>query len=168
MGAGQVGARNPGWSQMQPRNTDTDWRGVAEERTDDLRRVKAEYDNYRRRVRRDRLAVREIAVVNVVRALLPVLDAVDRALADEAPTPGLEEIAGTLEAQLGALGVRSFGEEGDLFDPEEHDALVHHASRDVRDPVCTVVLRSGYRLGGVLVRPALVEVTGPSPAPAPA
>jgi len=67
----------------------TQLRRLLQERTADLQRVKAEYDNYRRRVRRDRVAVREIAVANVLRALLPVLDAVDRACAHEPMTPGL-------------------------------------------------------------------------------
>ncbi|MGY5014188.1 nucleotide exchange factor GrpE [Streptomyces sp. 900105755] len=66
-----------------------------QERTADLQRVKAEYDTYRKRVRRDRLAVREIAAANVVRALLPVLDAADRACANEPLTPGLRDIADT-------------------------------------------------------------------------
>ncbi|MET9527490.1 nucleotide exchange factor GrpE [Streptomyces coeruleorubidus] len=138
-------------------------RRLVEERTADLQRVKAEYDNYRKRVRRDRLAVREIAVVNVLRALLPVLDAVDRACAHEPLTPGLEDIADSLREQLGALGVTSFGEVGDPFDPVCHDALAHHASPDSDHLVCSAVLRPGYRLGDHLLRPAHVEVAGPAP-----
>ncbi|MEV5436466.1 nucleotide exchange factor GrpE [Streptomyces sp. NPDC052682] len=134
---------------------------LLEERTADLQRVKAEYDNYRKRVRRDRLAVREIAVANVVTALLPVLDAVDRACAHEPLTPGLKDIADTLATQLGSLGVRSFGEEGDAFDPTCHEALTHHVSPDADRLLCTAVLRPGYRLGDRLLRPAQVEVTGP-------
>ncbi|GGZ82308.1 nucleotide exchange factor GrpE [Streptomyces echinoruber] len=138
---------------------------LLEERTADLQRVKAEYDNYRKRVRRDRLAVREIAVANVVRALLPVLDAVDRALEHEPATPGLKDIADTLRTRLGSLGVTSFGEEGEPFDPARHDALTHHVTDGTRDLVCTAVLRPGYRLGEMLLRPATVEVTGPASPP---
>ncbi|MBC9728939.1 nucleotide exchange factor GrpE [Streptomyces sp. TRM68367] len=136
------------------------------ERTADLQRVKAEYDNYRKRVRRDRLAVREIAVANVLRALLPVLDALDRAREHEQLTPGLKDIADTLESQAGALGLVSFGEVGDPFDPARHEALTHHVSDTAGELRCTRVLRPGYRLGGHLLRPAVVEVTGP-PAPGP-
>lgn len=138
-------------------------RCLVEERTADLQRVKAEYDNYRKRVRRDRLAVREIAVANVLRALLPVLDAVDRACANEPLTPGLKDIADSLGEQLGSLGVTSFGEVGDPFDPACHDALTHHVRPGGGRLVCSAILRPGYRLGDHLLRPALVEVTGPAP-----
>ncbi|MEU2717232.1 nucleotide exchange factor GrpE [Streptomyces sp. NPDC007205] len=138
-------------------------RSLVEERTADLQRVKAEYDNYRKRVRRDRLTVREIAVANVLRTLLPVLDAVDRALTHEPLTPGLKDIADSLDQQLGSLGVASFGEVGDPFDPARHDALTHHVCADADRLVCSAVLRPGYRLGDHLLRPATVEVTGPSP-----
>ncbi|GEC07628.1 hypothetical protein SSP24_52830 [Streptomyces spinoverrucosus] len=131
------------------------------ERTADLQRVKAEYDNYRKRVRRDRLAVREIAVANVLRGLLPVLDAVDRACAHETMTPGLREITEALEVQTGALGLVAFGEVGDPFDPARHEALAHHVSPSCPRPTCTAVLRPGYRVGDQLLRPACVEVTGP-------
>ncbi|GGS86541.1 nucleotide exchange factor GrpE [Streptomyces chromofuscus] len=131
------------------------------ERTADLQRVKAEYDNYRKRVRRDRLAVREIAVANVLRGLLPVLDAVDRACGHEPMTPGLREISEALEAQTGALGLVGFGEVGDAFDPSRHEALAHHVSPSCTHPICTAILRPGYRVGDHLLRPACVEVTGP-------
>ncbi|MEU6086310.1 nucleotide exchange factor GrpE [Streptomyces sp. NPDC047085] len=139
-------------------------RRLAEERTADLQRVKAEYDNYRKRVHRDRLAVREIAVANVLRALVPVLDAVDRACAHEPMTPGLKDIADTLWTQAGSLGLRTFGEAGDPFDPTCHDAEAHHVSPEADRLICTEILRPGYRVGDQLLRPALVEVTGPPPA----
>ncbi|MFI6494812.1 nucleotide exchange factor GrpE [Streptomyces sp. NPDC050564] len=141
----------------------TELRHLLDERTADLQRVKAEYDNYRKRVRRDRLAVREIAAANVLRALLPVVDAVDRACANEPLTPGLKDIADSLKDQLGSLGVTSFGAVGDVFDPACHDALTHHVAQDAERLVCSAILRSGYRLGEHLLRPATVEVTGPAP-----
>ncbi|GHF39159.1 nucleotide exchange factor GrpE [Streptomyces griseosporeus] len=150
-------------TRTEPHSTELDRvRRLVDERTADLQRVKAEYDNYRKRVRRDRLAVREIAVANVLRALLPVVDAVDRACAHEPLTPGLKDIADSLREQLGALGVTSFGEVGDPFDPACHDALAHHARADAEGLVCSAVLRTGYRVGAHLLRPAEVEVTGPA------
>jgi molecular chaperone GrpE len=147
-----------------PQNTELDkLRRLVQERTADLQRIKAEYDNYRKRVRRDCLAMREIAAANVLKALLPVLDAVDRACANEPLTPGLKDIADSLTEQLGSLGVTSFGEVGDPFDPACHDALTHHASPESDRLVCSAVLRPGYRLGENLLRPAAVEVTGPAP-----
>lgn len=140
-------------------------RRLLDERTADLQRVKAEYDNYRKRVRRDRMAVREIAVDNVLRALLPVLDAVDRAVGHEPLTPGLADIADTLERQLGSLGLSVIGETGDPFDPQLHEALDHRVSPDAERLTCTEILSPGYRIGDRLLRPACVTVTGPPPVP---
>ncbi|MEV6118303.1 nucleotide exchange factor GrpE [Streptomyces sp. NPDC052109] len=148
----------------RPQNTDPGrLRRLLDERTADLQRVQAEYDNYRKRVRRDRTAVCEIAVANVLRALLPVLDAVDRTCAHEPMTTGLKDINDTLRAQLGSLGLEAFGEEGEPFDPAYHDALTHHVSPDADQLVCTKILRPGFRLGSLLLRPADVEVTGAAP-----
>ncbi|MBZ4014949.1 nucleotide exchange factor GrpE [Streptomyces purpurogeneiscleroticus] len=144
----------------------TELQRLLDESTEDLQRVKAEYDNYRKRVHRDRMAVGEIAVVNVLRALLPVLDAVDRTCAQEPMTPGLRDIIDTLEAALGSLGLQSFGEEGDAFDPARHEALTHHTAPDAERLTCTEILRPGYRIRGRLLRPAQVAVTGPPPAAA--
>ncbi|MFF4401959.1 nucleotide exchange factor GrpE [Streptomyces sp. NPDC001480] len=155
-----------------PQSTELDQlRRRVQERTADLQRVKAEYDNYRKRVRRDRPAVREIAAANVARALLPVVDAVDRALANEPLTPGLRDVADSLQEQLGSLGGTPFGQVGDPFDPACHDALAHHVCAVTDRLVCSAVLRPGYRLGENLLRPATVEITGSAPparsAPAP-
>ncbi|MFI2205618.1 nucleotide exchange factor GrpE [Streptomyces sp. NPDC020192] len=150
--------------EVRPPHPDPDrLRRLLEERTADLQRVKAEYDNYRKRVRRDRMAVREIAVANVLHALLPVLDSVDRTCAYEPLTPGLKDITDTLRTQLGSLGLEVFGEQGDPFDPACHDAVTHHVSLGSDQLICTKILRPGYRIGPQLLRPAHVEVTGPPP-----
>ncbi|MFG2874720.1 nucleotide exchange factor GrpE [Streptomyces sp. NPDC048337] len=128
------------------------------ERTDDLQRLKAEYDNYRKRVRRDRLAVGEIAVANVLRGLLPVLDAMDRVREEDPLDGGLRAVAETLDAQLGALGLEAFAVAGDPFDPTCHEAVGRVVSGPVDQPVCTTVLRRGYRVGRQLLRPAQVLV----------
>lgn len=131
------------------------------ERTADLQRVKAEYDNYRKRVRRDRLALREIAVANVLRALLPVLDAVDRARELGQVHGGFQQVTEELEAELAALGLRSFGEVGEPFDPTRHEALCHAYSPEVDRTTCSEILAPGYQVGGCLLRPAQVAVTEP-------
>jgi molecular chaperone GrpE len=131
------------------------------ERTADLQRVKAEFDNYRKRVQRDRLAVREIALSNVLRGLLPVLDAIARARELGEVRGGFQQVANALETQLAALGLETFGEPGDVFDPERHEALFHAYSTGVDQATCSQILACGYRVGDNLLRPAQVTVTEP-------
>ncbi|MEW2086701.1 nucleotide exchange factor GrpE [Streptomyces sp. NPDC005283] len=138
------------------------------ERTADLQRLKAEYDNYRKRVRRDRLAVREIAVANVLGRLLPVLDALAEAAEQGEVTGGFQRIALELETELAGLGLQSFGEAGDLFDPVVHEAIRYTGSGQVEHAICAAVLRKGYRVGDHLMRPAQVEVTEPQSTDSPA
>nr|WP_241266901.1 nucleotide exchange factor GrpE [Streptomyces scabichelini] len=88
------------------------------------------------------------------------MDAVDRTRKYEPLTPGLKDIADTLETQHGSLGLESFGEEGDPFEPTRHEAIRHYISLDVDRLTCTEILCPGYRLGDRLLRPAYVEVTG--------
>lgn len=129
-----------------------------QERTADLQRLKAEYDNYRKRVRRDRLVVGEIAVANVLAGLLPVLDAIDRAREYGEVTGGFRRVVEALETRLATLGLESFGRPGDSFDPAVHEALSHTRTGQADRPVCTTVHRPGYRVGGQLLRPAQVNV----------
>ncbi|MET9508863.1 nucleotide exchange factor GrpE [Streptomyces flavidovirens] len=131
------------------------------ERTADLQRLKAEYDNYRKRVRRDRLAVREIAVANVLGKLLPVLDAVTEATGQGEVTGGFERVAEELRSELAALGLESFGTVGDSFDPFVHEAVSYRCTDAVERPTCTEILRPGYRVGDHLLRPAQVAVAEP-------
>ncbi|MET8641434.1 nucleotide exchange factor GrpE [Streptomyces sp. NPDC004074] len=134
---------------------------LLDERTADLQRVKAEYDNYRKQVRRDRLAVREIATENVLRALLPVLDAVEGARRQESMTPGLKAVADVLEAQLASLGLKAFGEADEPFDPTRHEAVTHVVAPGAERLTCTEILSRGYLVGDRLLRAARVTVTGP-------
>ncbi|MFG2138264.1 nucleotide exchange factor GrpE [Streptomyces sp. NPDC048650] len=133
------------------------------ERTADLQRLKAEYDNYRKRVRRDRLAVGEAAVANVLARLLPVLDALAEAAEQGELTGGFRQVGEALEAELAALGLESFGTPGAPFDPVRHEAITYTAADlpagQAERAVCAAVLRRGYRVGGRLLRPAQVAVT---------
>jgi len=131
------------------------------ERTADLQRLQAEYENYRKRVRRDRLAVGQVAVANVLARLLPVLDAVDSARELGQLEPGLRAVAGLLESELGALGLQSVGAVGEPFDPNRHEAVARVHSAAVTGPTCVEILRAGYRVGPRLLRPAEVVVAEP-------
>ncbi|MFG1927632.1 nucleotide exchange factor GrpE [Cryptosporangium sp. NPDC048952] len=131
------------------------------ERTADLKRVTAEYANYRRRVERDRQVVAEQATGAVLTALLPVLDDLDRARAHGDLTGPFGAVAEQLVAILTKLGLNAFGEKGDPFDPTFHEAVAHTTSPDVTETACIEVLRKGYSLGDRLLRAAMVAVADP-------
>jgi molecular chaperone GrpE len=133
------------------------------ERTADLQRVQAEYANYRKRVERDREAVRELAVITVLSELLPVLDDIGRARDHGELVGGFKVVAESLEATLNKLGLQAFGAEGDPFDPNVHEALMHEYSGEVSEATCVAVLQPGYRVGERVVRPARVKVAEPEP-----
>ncbi|TQS40989.1 nucleotide exchange factor GrpE [Cryptosporangium phraense] len=132
------------------------------ERTADLKRVTAEYANYRRRVDRDRQVGAEQARGEVLTALLPVLDDLDRARAHGDLTGPFGAVAEQLTAILTKLGLNAFGEKGDPFDPTFHEAVAHTTSPDVTETACIEVLRKGYTLGDRLLRAAMVAVADPA------
>ena len=136
------------------------------ERTADLQRLQAEYTNYRRRVERDRIVVREQAVASALIELLPVLDDIGRAREHGELTGGFAKVAESLEGALTKLGLSSFGVKGDLFDPTIHEALMHSYSSEVTEPTAIEVLQRGYQMGDRVLRPARVAVAEPEDAPA--
>jgi molecular chaperone GrpE len=131
------------------------------ERTADLQRLQAEYANYRKRVERDRVAVREQALASVLGELLPVLDDIGRAREHGELTGGFKSVAESLEAAVAKLGLISYGEDGDPFDPNLHEALMHSYSPEVTEPTCVRVLQPGYKIGDRTLRPARVAVAEP-------
>jgi molecular chaperone GrpE len=132
------------------------------ERTADLQRLQAEYANYRKRVERDRLAVREQALANVLQGLLPVLDDIGRAREHGELTGGFKSVAESLEAIVVKLGLTAFGESGEPFDPTLHEALMHSYSADVSEPTAVQILQPGYKVGERIIRPARVAVAEPA------
>jgi molecular chaperone GrpE len=134
------------------------------ERTADLQRVSAEYANYRKRVDRDRVVVREQALANVLIALLPVLDDIGRAQEHGELVGGFEKVAQSLEAIVTKLGLVAFGNEGEPFDPNVHEAVSLIQSAGVTEPTCIQILQPGYMVGERIVRPARVIVAEPDDA----
>jgi molecular chaperone GrpE len=132
------------------------------ERTADLQRLQAEYANYRKRVERDRIAVREQALANVLHALLPVLDDIGRAREHGELTGGFKSVGESLEGIAVKLGLTTFGESGDPFDPTLHEALMHSYSADVTEPTAVQILQPGYKVGERIIRPARVAVAEPA------
>jgi molecular chaperone GrpE len=165
-GSGAPGA--PGHPGVQPGGPDDG--GLASqlaERTADLQRVHAEYANYRKRVERDRMAVREQALANVLSSLLPVLDDIGRARDHGDLTGAFKSVSESLETIAVKLGLESFGEPGEPFDPLVHEALMHSYSPDVTEPTAVQILQPGYKVGERIIRPARVAVAEPGDGPAP-
>jgi len=131
------------------------------ERTADVQRVQAEYANYRKRVERDRMAVREQALANVLAELLPVLDDIGRAREHGELSGGFKSVAESLESAVTKLGLVTYAEKGDEFDPMIHEALLHSYSDEVSAPTCVQVLQPGYKIGDRILRPARVAVAEP-------
>ncbi|MDN3240741.1 nucleotide exchange factor GrpE [Glycomyces tritici] len=135
---------------------------TVEERTRDLQRVTAEFQNYRKRVERDKARSGELATAAVLQSLLPVLDDMDRARDHGDLNGPFGSVADQLVNALAKHGLESFGTKGDAFDPQIHEAVAHMQMPGVDGPTCIDVMRSGYRLGDKLLRPALVAVAEPS------
>ena len=130
----------------------------------DLQRLQADFVNYRARVERDRGAERQLAVADTIRAFLPALDDLTRAEAHGDLQEGspMAAIAQKLRAAGEKLGLSAFGEKGEKFDPERHDALVQNPNPEVTEAVVADVIEPGYLLGERMLRPAKVAVFVPA------
>jgi molecular chaperone GrpE len=132
------------------------------ELTEDLQRLSAEYANYRRRVERDRAAVRDVAVATVVAELLPVLDDIGRAREHGELEGAFRSVGEALEQTVTKLGVETYAEAGEPFDPTIHEALTAVPSAEAVEPTVLEVYQPGYRFAGRIIRPARVIVAQPS------
>ncbi|MCX5272711.1 nucleotide exchange factor GrpE [Streptomyces virginiae] len=142
-------------------------RTALSERTADLQRLQAEYQNYRRRVERDRITVKEIAVASLLTELLPTLDDIGRAREHGELVGGFKSVAESLETVAAKMGLQQFGKEGEPFDPTIHEALMHSYAPDITEDTCVAILQPGYRIGERTIRPARVAVAEPQPGAAP-
>ncbi|KNX38377.1 nucleotide exchange factor GrpE [Luteipulveratus halotolerans] len=132
---------------------------------DELLRERAAFHNYRELMKRERPKDREQAIGTVVESLLPVLDDIFMAEqhGDLKDSP-FEKIAVKLETTLGKHGVQRFGEVGEAFDPQHHEALMHveaEVPEGAESTTVVQVMQPGYRVGDRVVRPARVAVADP-------
>jgi molecular chaperone GrpE len=133
--------------------------------TADLQRLQAEYANYKKRVERDRSLAHELAVSSVLIELLPVLDDIERAASHGELTGGFKAVADHIASATERIGLSKYGSEGDAFDPQIHEALLHDTSADVTKPTATKILQPGYKFKERILRPARVGVTDPQENP---
>ncbi|HWE62712.1 MAG TPA: nucleotide exchange factor GrpE [Chloroflexota bacterium] len=137
----------------------------AEGYLDLLKRERADFTNYRRRVEQERTEQTQAATTDLMLSLLPALDDLERALANipptEAGTPlaeGIRLIDRSLRAALERAGLERIRVEGQRFDPRVHEALVQDEAPDRQEGEVVRELRPGYRLGDRVLRPAQVSV----------
>jgi molecular chaperone GrpE len=130
--------------------------------TADLQRLQAEYANYRKRVERDRAVAHESAVGAVLTELLALLDDVDRAEQHGELTGGFKAVADQLNSIVSRIGLEKYGTEGEAFDPQIHEALMHDESADVAVATASKILQPGYKYKERVLRPARVAVTDPA------
>lgn len=131
--------------------------------TDIRLRLAAEYDNFRKRSQREKDALYADVTASSVAALLPIIDNVERALAAENVSAedmrkGVEMINTQAVQVLDKLGVSSFGEVGEAFDPNLHHCVGTVATEEVESGAIALVLQKGYKLGDKVIRPAMVQV----------
>jgi molecular chaperone GrpE len=133
----------------------------AAEHLDALQRERASFTNYRNRALRDQEAARTRGTQDVLAALLPVLDDIERAKAHAELSGPMAAIAEKLDASLAKFGVERFGTVGEEFDPTVHEALMHSTDADAEATTVNLVVEPGYRIGDKIVRAARVGVVGP-------
>ena len=130
--------------------------------TADLQRLQAEYANYRKRVERDRSVAHELAIGSVLTELLATLDDIDRASSHGELSGGFKAVADQLASITNRFGLEKYGVDGDVFDPQIHEALMHDTSADVAVPTASKILQPGYKYKDRILRPARVAVTDPA------
>ena len=134
-----------------------------EEKSDLLLRTAAEFDNFKKRTERERLTVAEFAKANIIKELLPILDNIDRAetLEDKSSEDyikGIEMIVKQFTSLGEKLGIVELAHQGDAFDPNCHEAVMHVEDENFGENVIAEVLQKGYKIGDTVIRPAMVKV----------
>jgi len=129
--------------------------------TSDLQRLQADFQNYRKRIDKERSESSEIVTGLVLSQFLAALDDVDRAEEHGELSGGFKAVADQLTATTTKLGLTKFVETGVAFDPHIHEALMHETSPLVTETQVTKVLRPGYKFKERVLRPAQVIVTDP-------
>jgi molecular chaperone GrpE len=153
--------------QPEPETTESPLDAMRREKDalqDQLLRTAAEFDNYRKRVDRDRRDQAEVATASALTGLLPIIDDLERAL--KAPTggdiesfrKGIELIHQQMLELLRKRGVKQIEAVGADFDPRYHQAVVHESSPDHREGEVIEEFARGYMLGDRLLRPSMVKV----------
>jgi len=129
--------------------------------TEDLQRLQADFQNYRKRIDKERSESTEVVTGLVLAQFLGALDDIDRAQAHGELSGGFKAVADQLTNTTSKLGLTKFGEVNVSFDPNIHEALMHETSPTITETQVTKVLRPGYKFKERVIRPAQVVVSDP-------
>lgn len=125
-------------------------------------RLAAEYDNYRKRTQQEKLSIYADATAKAIEELLPLADSVNAALSatpeDDPQRQGIELIGNQFAKSLEKLGVVSFGEIGEAFDPQLHNAVARTENPDLPANSIAMVFQKGFKIGDKIIRAAMVQV----------
>ncbi len=136
---------------------------LLKEANDKFLRTLAEYDNFRKRSQKEKEAAFGDSKASVLAELLPVMDNFERAVSNKDASledyqKGIDMIFGQFNDIFAKLGVEAFGEKGDEFDPNIHNAVMHIEDENEKENTVVDVFSKGYRLGDRILRPAMVKV----------
>ena len=124
-------------------------------------RISAEYDNFRKRTAKEKEGIYSESVIDVLNNILPVADNIERALQfseSEKVLEGLKMIYSQFKDSLLRLGVEEINPNGELFNPEFHNAVFHDEDETKPENTVTETLQKGYIKGDKIIRPAIVKV----------
>lgn len=126
-----------------------------------LQRERAEFINYRNRAKKEQDRFRQHGIIDVLTALLPALDDIDRIREHSEMDDSFKAVAAKIDKAFEKFGVEKFGEKGEDFDPTKHDAILHKPDPNAEKETVDTVVEAGYRIGDRVIRAARVVVASP-------
>ena len=126
-----------------------------------LQRERAEFINYSNRTQKEQERFRQHGIIDVLTALLPALDDIDRIREHSEMDDSFKAVATKIDKAFEKFGVEKFGEKGEDFDPTKHDAILHKPDADAEKETVDTVVEAGYRIGDRVIRAARVVVASP-------
>lgn len=174
-GATQEGAAQPAAAQSQENGDSAAADGKADdtltplgqakkeaaEYLEALQRERAEFINFRNRAQKEQERFRQHGIIDVLTALLPALDDIDRIREHSEMDDSFKAVANKIDKAFEKFGVEKFGEKGEDFDPTKHDAILHKPDPNAEKETVDTVVEAGYRIGDRVIRAARVVVASP-------
>lgn len=126
-----------------------------------LQRERAEFINFRNRSQKEQERFRQHGIIDVLTALLPALDDIDRIREHSEMDESFKAVSAKIDKAFEKFGVEKFGEKGEDFDPTKHDAILHKPDSQAEKETVDTVVEAGYRIGDRVIRAARVVVASP-------